>query len=143
MEKQIEKEEEVSDKKKFRVYLSAKVPHEASFIVRASTAKEARSIVQKEIEDDATEGWGTKYWQTGKFEPLYDMAEGLCISDVAPECDVTLTKEETKAIDSLRDRGFSVIVWTPEELGDIPRRRFEDYSISHGWELIEHMSEAK
>jgi hypothetical protein len=42
-----------------------------------------------------------------------------------------LTNEEKEMLRALRGRGFAVIVWTPEELGDVPPEDIEDVSISY------------
>ena len=46
-----------------------------------------------------------------------------------------------QTIQELRDEGYAVIVWTPEELGNCPRNRLEDLSIERGAEVIEHYGE--
>jgi hypothetical protein len=38
----------------------------------------------------------------------------------------------------LREEGYAVIIWTPEELGDCPTDVMEDISIERGWVLLEH-----
>tara|TARA_B100000767_G_scaffold184367_1_gene172006 strand:- start:89 stop:253 length:165 start_codon:yes stop_codon:yes gene_type:complete len=42
-----------------------------------------------------------------------------------------------KTVQSLRDEGYVVIIWTPEEIGDCPANYIEDISIERGWEVIE------
>jgi len=42
-----------------------------------------------------------------------------------------LTDKEQSVLRALRDRGFAVIVWTPEELGDVNPEVIEDASISY------------
>ena len=44
-------------------------------------------------------------------------------------------------VGELREEGYAVIVWTPEELGSCPRNRLEDLSIERGAEVIEHYGE--
>ena len=44
-------------------------------------------------------------------------------------------------VKELRDNGYAVIIWTPEELGDCPINVLEDLSIERGWEVIEHYGE--
>ena len=41
-------------------------------------------------------------------------------------------------IQSIRNRGFAVIVWTPSELesGDVSPDLMEEHSIEKGWDLI-------
>ena len=41
----------------------------------------------------------------------------------------------------LRDEGYAVIIWTPEELGDCSPDVLEDLSIERGWEVIEQLKE--
>ena len=45
-----------------------------------------------------------------------------------------------KTVGELRDEGYAVIIWTPEELGDCPVDEIEDISIERGWEVIGHHS---
>jgi len=40
-------------------------------------------------------------------------------------------------MNELRDAGYAVIVWTPEELRGASARRVEDRSIELGWEVID------
>lgn len=49
----------------------------------------------------------------------------------------TLTPEQLKVIYELRDNGFAVIIWTPEELKDCPASVVEDRSIEFGCEIID------
>lgn len=48
-----------------------------------------------------------------------------------------MTPEQQKAIDTLRDEGYLVILWTPEELGDIETDYIEDRLIELGNEMLE------
>ena len=48
-----------------------------------------------------------------------------------------MTPEQQKAICTLRDEGYLVILWTPEELGDIETDYIEDRLIELGNEMIE------
>lgn len=50
-----------------------------------------------------------------------------------------MTPEQQKAIDTLRDEGYLVILWTPEELGDIDESHIEDALIERGNEMIEDL----
>lgn len=52
-----------------------------------------------------------------------------------------LTDEDVKALRSLRDRGFAVVVWNPEELKGAPPTKVEDRSIELGWEVIEALGD--
>jgi hypothetical protein len=47
-----------------------------------------------------------------------------------------LTNEEKEVLRSLRLRGFAVIVWTPEELGDVSPESVEDASISYACDYL-------
>jgi hypothetical protein len=42
----------------------------------------------------------------------------------------------------LREEGYAVIIWTPEELGDCPINVLEDLTIERGWEVIEQLKES-
>jgi hypothetical protein len=48
-----------------------------------------------------------------------------------------MTPAQQQAIDALRDEGYLVIIWTPEELGDIDASHIEDALIERGNEMIE------
>ena len=48
-----------------------------------------------------------------------------------------MTPAQQQAIYSLRDEGYLVIIWTPEELGDIDTSYIEDRLIELGNEMIE------
>jgi len=48
-----------------------------------------------------------------------------------------MTPAQQQAIDALRDEGYLVILWTPEELGDIDASYIEDALIERGNEMIE------
>jgi len=52
-----------------------------------------------------------------------------------------LTNEEKEVLRSLRLRGFAVIVWTPEELGDVSPESVEDASISYAWNYLLEFTE--
>lgn len=47
-----------------------------------------------------------------------------------------LTEYETEVIRALQHRGFAVIVWNPDELGEANPRRVEDRSVELGWQVI-------
>jgi hypothetical protein len=49
----------------------------------------------------------------------------------------TLTKEEQDLIHSLRSRGFAVIIWSPEELGNASAKLMQTASIELGYEIID------
>lgn len=48
-----------------------------------------------------------------------------------------LTQEQLEVIRQLRDEGYAVIVWTPEELGDADPSHVEDRSIELGHDVID------
>ena len=52
-----------------------------------------------------------------------------------------LTDKEQSVLRALRDRGFAVIVWTPEELGDVNPESVEDASISYAWDYLLEFTE--
>lgn len=41
----------------------------------------------------------------------------------------------------LRDLGYAVIIWTPEELKNVSPKIVEDRSIELGWEIINDLTE--
>jgi len=47
-----------------------------------------------------------------------------------------MTNEQWAVIEQLRDAGYAVIVWTPEELRDAPMEYVEDACIMAGWNAI-------
>lgn len=50
-----------------------------------------------------------------------------------------MKEEWKKVLREMRDAGHAVIIWTPEELGDVDPEWVEDCSISYGNEyLIEY-----
>jgi hypothetical protein len=49
--------------------------------------------------------------------------------------------EWTDTIHAMRDAGYLVIIWTPEELGDIDTSHVEDILIERGNEMIELLQE--
>jgi hypothetical protein len=48
-----------------------------------------------------------------------------------------MTPAQQQAIHSLRDEGYLVIIWTPEELGDVDESHIEDALIERGNDMIE------
>lgn len=46
------------------------------------------------------------------------------------------TKKEREALESLRARGFCVVVFAPSELGEAPAGKVEDRLIELGWDVI-------
>lgn len=52
-----------------------------------------------------------------------------------------LNQEERDVINALRNKGYAIIVWTPEELGSANPRRVEDRSIELGHGVIDDLQE--
>jgi hypothetical protein len=52
-----------------------------------------------------------------------------------------VTDEQMKTLISLSNDGYAVIVWTPEELGDVSARLVEDRSIELGHQIIDDLTE--
>jgi hypothetical protein len=50
-----------------------------------------------------------------------------------------LTQAERNAIDKIRDKGFAVAMFTPEELGETDPGRVEDMMVERGWSAIEDL----
>ena len=53
-----------------------------------------------------------------------------------------MTNEQMSALASLSSDGYAVIVWTPEELGDVSARLVEDQSITLGHQIIEDQTDS-
>lgn len=53
-----------------------------------------------------------------------------------------MTNEQIKTLASLSNDGYAVIVWTPEELGDVSARLVEDRSITLGYQIIEDQTDS-
>ena len=53
-----------------------------------------------------------------------------------------MTNEQMKTLASLSNDGYAVIVWTPEELGDVSARLSEDRSITLGHQIIEDQTDS-
>ena len=51
-----------------------------------------------------------------------------------------LTKTELNMLRELRNRGYAVIIWTPDELKGANRTLVEDRSIELGHQIIEDLS---
>jgi hypothetical protein len=49
----------------------------------------------------------------------------------------TLTDKDMDFIDELQDRGFAVVIFTPEEVEGLSVRHFERMMARHGIDLIE------
>lgn len=48
-----------------------------------------------------------------------------------------LTDDEVEVLKGLTDRGFAVIVFTPDELKEASPKRVEEALISEAWDVIE------
>ena len=47
-----------------------------------------------------------------------------------------MNHEQLNVIRELTDQGYAVIIWTPEELGNISASWVEEMSISYGYEYL-------
>jgi hypothetical protein len=47
-----------------------------------------------------------------------------------------MKEEWRKTLYEMRDAGYAVIVWTPDELGDVEAEWVEERSISYGWDYL-------
>jgi hypothetical protein len=56
---------------------------------------------------------------------------------------MSLKPEHMNAIDQLRQEGYAVIVWTPDELGTASARRVEDRSVELGWDVIDALQDGE
>lgn len=52
-----------------------------------------------------------------------------------------MNSEQKRALASLSEEGYAVIIWAPEELGDVSARHVENRSVELGQEIIEHLTE--
>jgi hypothetical protein len=50
-----------------------------------------------------------------------------------------MTKDQNETVRTLRDAGYLVIIWAPDELGDIDPRHIEDVLIERGNDMIEQL----
>ncbi len=51
-----------------------------------------------------------------------------------------LTDKEVEVIREIRDRGFAVVIFNPEELASAEQDRVEDRLVELGWEVIGDLS---
>ena len=51
--------------------------------------------------------------------------------------------EHQATIWAMRDAGYLVVIWTPEELGDIDASYVEDMIIERGNDMIEQLKERR
>lgn len=49
-----------------------------------------------------------------------------------------MTEEEVKIIRSLRDKGYAIAIFTPEELRNAPSYKIEDNMVDSGWRAIDY-----
>jgi hypothetical protein len=47
-----------------------------------------------------------------------------------------MTEEQTRVVQDLQAAGYAVIIWTPEELGDVSPEWVEEMSISYASEYL-------
>jgi hypothetical protein len=52
-----------------------------------------------------------------------------------------MTKEQIDVIRGLRDEGYAIAIFSPEELEDAPANKVEDDMISGGWDSIKVLKE--
>jgi hypothetical protein len=53
---------------------------------------------------------------------------------------IIMTNEQIKILNELTFAGYAVVVWTPEEIGDLNPRKVEDRVIELGDEVIYSLS---
>jgi hypothetical protein len=56
---------------------------------------------------------------------------------------ITMTKEQSKTIQDMRQDGYAVVVWNPDELRGVDPTRVEDHMIEKGGDYIEMRSPAE
>lgn len=47
-----------------------------------------------------------------------------------------MTEEQIKVIGELRDSGYAVVIFTPDELGDADPENLEDILVERGWAFL-------
>lgn len=47
-----------------------------------------------------------------------------------------MTTEQRQVIETLRDEGYAVTIFTPEELKGAKASKVEDWMVEQGWEII-------
>ena len=55
--------------------------------------------------------------------------------------DLEMTPEEIATIQTLRDQGYAVVLFNPEELVGAPARKVEDRMCERGWETIDYLTD--
>ena len=52
-----------------------------------------------------------------------------------------MTPEEIAAIQSLRDQGYAVVSFNPEELAGVPAHKVENRMCDAGWDIIDYLTD--
>ena len=52
-----------------------------------------------------------------------------------------MTPEEIATIKALRDQGYAIVSFSPEELVGAPARKVEDRMCERGWEAIDYLTD--
>ena len=52
-----------------------------------------------------------------------------------------MTPEEIATIQSLRDQGYAVVLFNPEELAGAPARKVESRMYDAGWDIIDYLTD--
>lgn len=52
-----------------------------------------------------------------------------------------LNQEQIKMIQTLKQDGYAVVIFTPDELGEVDACDVEDGMIQRGWNIIESLKE--
>ena len=55
--------------------------------------------------------------------------------------DLEMTPEETTIIESLRDQGYAVVLFNPEELAGAPAHKVENRMCEAGWDAIDYLTD--
>ncbi|RLA51618.1 MAG: hypothetical protein DRR42_09880 [Gammaproteobacteria bacterium] len=50
-----------------------------------------------------------------------------------------MTEEQMRIVRQLRNEGYAVIIWAPEELSGVPLNHVEARSVELGWEIIKDL----
>ena len=68
-----------------------------------------------------------------------------CITDLAPMekvmSELDLEAKDIKSIQRLRDLGYSIAIFTPDEIGEAESVVLEDLMVERGWNFIEHCND--
>jgi hypothetical protein len=52
-----------------------------------------------------------------------------------------MSKEETKALKSLRNKGYAIAIWYPDEHGLKRPKRLEEEVVQQSWDIIESLKD--